>query len=396
MQRNLAYCELCGRECLSNHKSVVRRITRTHGLKLWDKRQSYAIQDKWRGGRRMSNIGDLKFDDRNFNKHTARGMALLEKSLQQYGAGRSILLDKDNNIIAGNGIIEAAGNIGLEDLQIVESDGTKIVAVKRTDIELNSKQGREMALADNATSKSNLQWDKETIEEESEDWGINLGEWDLDFNYESHDYFGDERERTYKSTNLDLYDAKQAQNKYGFPELKGSYTIPTSIIGFNEAKTATNFDNGVHFFIDDYQFERVWNSPKKYIDLLKKFKCVFTPDFSLYADMPLAMKIWNIYRSRLVGQILEDNGVDVIPTLSWAGDDTLEFAFDGLPEGGVFAVSTVGVMKDEDAKKIWAKGMEEAIKAVKPDTILLYGSPINLNWGKIKVVNFKAGGFHGV
>ena len=91
----------------------------------------------------MSNIGDLKFDDKNFNKHTEYGMSLLEKSLRQNGAGRSILIDKDNNIIAGNGIIEAAGNIGLEDLQIVETDGTKIVAVKRTDIALDSEEGWE-------------------------------------------------------------------------------------------------------------------------------------------------------------------------------------------------------------------------------------------------------------
>ena len=96
----------------------------------------------------MANISDLRFDDKNFNQHTEYGMSLLEKSLRENGAGRSILIDKDNNIIAGNGIIEAAGNIGLEDLQIVETDGTKIVAVKRTDIALDSKEGRQMALAE--------------------------------------------------------------------------------------------------------------------------------------------------------------------------------------------------------------------------------------------------------
>ena len=62
----------------------------------------------------MSNISDLKFDDKNFNKHTEYGMSLLEKSLRENGAGRSILIDKDNNIIAGNGIVEAAGSVGLE------------------------------------------------------------------------------------------------------------------------------------------------------------------------------------------------------------------------------------------------------------------------------------------
>lgn len=130
----------------------------------------------------MSNIGDLKFDDKNFNKHTEYGMSLLEKSLRQNGAGRSILIDKDNNIIAGNGIIEAAGNIGLEDLQIVETDGTKIVAVKRTDIALDSEEGRTMALADNATASADLEWDAENIEEVSEKFDLDPGEWISDWN----------------------------------------------------------------------------------------------------------------------------------------------------------------------------------------------------------------------
>lgn len=129
----------------------------------------------------MANISDLRFDDKNFNQHTEYGMSLLEKSLRENGAGRSILIDKDNNIIAGNGIIEAAGNIGLEDLQIVETDGTKIVAVKRTDIALDSEKGRTMALADNATAAADLEWDKGNIEEVSEQFGIDPGDWISDW-----------------------------------------------------------------------------------------------------------------------------------------------------------------------------------------------------------------------
>lgn len=124
----------------------------------------------------MSKISDLKFDDKNFNKHTEFGMGLLEKSLKQFGAGRSILIDKDNNIIAGNGIVEAAGQAGLEKVKIIETTGEEIVAVKRTDVSLNSTQGREMALADNATAAADLEWDEDTIGEffEPED----LAKWD--------------------------------------------------------------------------------------------------------------------------------------------------------------------------------------------------------------------------
>jgi len=129
----------------------------------------------------MTTIADLRFDDKNFNRHTSYGMGLIEKSLRENGAGRSILLDKDNNIIAGNGVVETAGQIGLEKVKIVETTGDEIVAVKRTDISLNSKKGREMALADNATASADLEWDEENLksefdEEELKDWGVDL-EW---------------------------------------------------------------------------------------------------------------------------------------------------------------------------------------------------------------------------
>lgn len=113
---------------------------------------------------KQANIKELIPDSKNFNRHSEYGMSLLEKSVGKFGMGRSILLDRNNRIIAGNGITETAGQLGIEDVEIVETDGTKIVAVKRTDIDLDTPQGREMALADNATNKANLKWDKEATD----------------------------------------------------------------------------------------------------------------------------------------------------------------------------------------------------------------------------------------
>ena len=132
----------------------------------------------------MSDINDLHFDDKNFNKHTEFGMSLLEKSLNQFGAGRSVLVDKDNNIIAGNGIVEAAQNAGITKTRVIETDGTELVVVKRKDVELNSRQGREMAFADNATSSVDLDWDEDNLktefsEEEVKSWGVDV-DWDED------------------------------------------------------------------------------------------------------------------------------------------------------------------------------------------------------------------------
>ncbi len=141
-------------------------------------------------------ISDLRFDDKNFNKHTEFGMSLIEKSLRKNGAGRSILIDKNNRIIGGNGVVENAGQIGMEDVIVVETDGTKLVAVKRTDIDLDSKQGREMALADNATAAADLAWDVEQIQFAEEDFGVVAEEWGVNLDFDSEGVTSGERDNT--------------------------------------------------------------------------------------------------------------------------------------------------------------------------------------------------------
>lgn len=124
-------------------------------------------------------LNDLIQDDRNLNKGTERGQQLIEKSLREFGAGRSVLIDKNNRIIAGNKTHKNAELAGLDDVIIVETDGTKLVAVKRTDVDLDTKKGREMALADNATVKVDLEWDVDELESITEDFGIDAIEWGL-------------------------------------------------------------------------------------------------------------------------------------------------------------------------------------------------------------------------
>jgi hypothetical protein len=115
-------------------------------------------------------LTDLIPDDLNANKGTEYGTHLMENSIRKFGAGRSILLDKNNRIIAGNKTTEQAAAIGLDNVIIVETTGNQIVAVKRMDIDLDTAQGREMAIADNASAKANIEWDEEAIKAITEKW----------------------------------------------------------------------------------------------------------------------------------------------------------------------------------------------------------------------------------
>lgn len=126
---------------------------------------------------RKLKISDLVPDDENFNTGNEFGEALIEKSFSQFGAGRSILVDKNNRVIAGNKSLQKFAEAGGENVILIESTGTDIVAVKRTDIDLDTKHGREMALADNATAKANITWDTQNLlnwEMPTEEWGVEL------------------------------------------------------------------------------------------------------------------------------------------------------------------------------------------------------------------------------
>lgn len=109
-------------------------------------------------------VTDLKQDKTNANKHTERGMALLSTSIQRNGMGRSILIDKNNNLIAGNATSITAEGLGIEDVIVVETNGKSIIAVKRNDIDLDTPEGRELALADNRVGEVNLKWNEEVLE----------------------------------------------------------------------------------------------------------------------------------------------------------------------------------------------------------------------------------------
>ena len=127
----------------------------------------------------IKTLADLTPDGENFNKHTELGQKLLEDSLRKFGAGRSILVDNNGNIIAGNSTAETAAAIGMDDVIVVPTDGKKLVVVQRTDLSLDSKEGRELALADNMTALKGIDIDLEKVKEHlGEDlakaWGMEM------------------------------------------------------------------------------------------------------------------------------------------------------------------------------------------------------------------------------
>src|SRR5882672_3585349 len=124
--------------------------------------------------KKISSIADLTPDARNANRGTQRGRGMVEASLREVGAGRSIVTDKEGRVIAGNKTLEAAADIGLE-IQVVHSDGQKLFVVQRDDLDLSDDTGvaRKLAYLDNRASETGLAWDAEQLLADIQD-GIDL------------------------------------------------------------------------------------------------------------------------------------------------------------------------------------------------------------------------------
>lgn len=315
------------------------------------------------------------------------------ESIKEFGFKNPIIIDSNNVIVCGHTRYKAAKELNLD----------KIPCIRAND--LTNEQIKAFRLADNKVAEKadwdnlKLQIELEEIELDMTNFGFELDieDWEVEENDEDKDeededegYYGDAREMTNKAYNLDLIDYDTITNDFWqMPIINNDNYIPKELIGFNYAKSSKEKNVGIHFFVDDYQFERVWRSPDKYLDILRNYDCILSPDFSLYMDMPRPMKIWNIYRSRQIGAYYQSKGIKVIPTLSWAEEETFKFCFCGIPEGSIVAISTIGVKEDTNALFVWKAGVKEMIKQIKPSCILVYGGKIEFDYNGIDVIYFE-------
>ena len=319
--------------------------------------------------------------ENNARTHTEKQIEKVAKSIDAFGFLNPILIDSDYGIIAGHCRTLGAKKLGLTEVPCIFVE------------DLTEEQKRAYILADNKLALD-AGWDYDKVDLELNeldnlDFDVSLTGFDLDIVFEDDGYYGDERERTNKAYNLDLAEQSELTNDFWqMPIINNDNYIPKDLIGFNYAKSSKDKNVGIHFYVDDYQFERVWNYPEKYIDVLAEYDCILSPDFSLYMDMPMPMKIWNIYRSRQIGAYYQKQGIRVIPTISWAEPETYEFCFQGIPKGSIVSVSTIGVKQDENALQIWEDGMREMINRIEPSVILVYGGELDFDYGDIEVIYF--------
>lgn len=319
---------------------------------------------------------ELKPEDKEYQK--------IKNSIEEFGYVEPIIVNKDFTIVGGHQRLNVLKDLGYKEADVIVID-----------IDKNKEKALNVAL-----NKITGEWDfgklgDLLLELDSENYDLELTGFDLD---EIENIMApvddeveeevNERVRTDEKYNLGLFEPKLASKKYDMPIIKRTDFIPTKLISFNYMMTSQDKKCGIHCFIDDYQFERLWTSPSDYIEKLSEYECFLSPDFSLYLDMALPIQIYNVYRSRLLGQYYQRMGIKVIPTISWSDERSFDFCFEGVEKNSVVAVSTIGVKNDDLCYNIWVGGMNEMIKRLQPKTIIVYGGQVDYDYKGINVIYF--------
>ena len=203
-------------------------------------------------------IEDLTPYENNAKIHTEEQIQQIMQSIEDFGMNDPIAIWKDNIIIEGHGRLLACQSLGIEEVPIIRLD------------DLTDDERKAYTLIHNKLTM-NTDFDIDMLNEELEhieidmsQFGFEIGTFeDEEMDFEDDDgYYGDERERTNRSYNLDLVE-DITNDFWQMPIIQNDNFIPSDLIGFNYAKSSENKKCGIHFYVDDYQFERVWNYPEK-------------------------------------------------------------------------------------------------------------------------------------
>ena len=315
-------------------------------------------------------INSVKPYSRNAKKHPAGQIEQIKASMREFGICDPIGV-WHNEVVEGHGRLQAAKDLGFETIPVIRLD------------ELTDEQRRAYALAHNKTAEGS-DWDFDLLDME-----INaLDNFDFgDFGFQLLDAELEHEKNAAKTQGLveHILDLDRGTfagvGRYDIPQIMPVYDLPaiTEWIGFNYVLSdAAPEGKAVHFFVDDYQFERLWRNPEKYVDKLRKYVCVAAPDFSPYSDMPLVCQLYNHYRKHWVAAFLQANGVTVIPTIRASMDErSLDWYLDGEPVGGVVLISDMWT-KTEQAKALFRREYGGMYERLRPRKIFVYGKKMDL------------------
>lgn len=146
-----------------------------------------------------------------------------------------------------------------------------------------------------------------------------------------------------------------------------------SLLPFSKAVCSHLHSATVHFFESDRAFARVLHNPNRYVDILKRFKYVISPDFSQKLDMPPFICYQNAWWNKALGAFWQHSGINVIPNVAWSRPDSYDYAFSGMPKHSAIAINCSAIKGNPVSRYFWMKGYERALTQLEPTLIIRYG-----------------------
>ena len=143
-------------------------------------------------------------------------------------------------------------------------------------------------------------------------------------------------------------------------------------------------EKGVHFYVDDYRFDKFYRFPKRHLKKLQQYSFCLTPDFSSYAEMPLWRQMESVAKNRWVGAYWQKHGIIVVPTISWGTGRSFEFCFDGVEKGSIVSVGMQGCKRNNNTG--FMTGYNAMLNKIEPRKIICYGNPFPEMKGDLIVV----------
>ena len=148
---------------------------------------------------------------------------------------------------------------------------------------------------------------------------------------------------------------------------------PKDIVPFSAATRCANKRQYVHFSEHDKEFSTVLTGTTHYLDLLKQFDGVITPDCTMAIGQSKCLQEANTYMNRAVGYFLQKNGIPIIPNIRWSDESSFEYCFLGVPKNSIVSVSTHGCITSKDEREMFKTGLFAMMDVLSPTTVLVHG-----------------------
>ncbi|MBR4766737.1 MAG: DUF4417 domain-containing protein [Clostridia bacterium] len=161
--------------------------------------------------------------------------------------------------------------------------------------------------------------------------------------------------------------------------------IPKDLVSFGKIKSCRNKRKYVHFYQFDKRFSSVLTATTKYLEDLKLYDGVITPDCSMLIGQSPCLQQANTYMNRAVGFFLQKNGIPVIPNIRWSDESSFKYCFLGVHPGTVVCVSPHGCLDNPKLRRMFGIGLEAMLDALYPPVVLVHGAMPDDVFGQFKV-----------